>query len=218
MIDDAQVEETSQAETTAEASSAETQTPETTPETAPAATPEDSKAVKAVPYERFSEVVKTKNQLEQEVRALRAQQTPVKDAPQEDAIKQQLDSYLRELGYVNKEELEAKEADKQLENDMKSLSDKYSGKDGRPKFERDKVLQYAADNLIGNLEIAYKQMHEAELLDYAIKQATGKLKPTKTEVSDGSGSTQIGATQDDLLRQAQSGDDEAMKTLIKRAL
>jgi transposase len=174
--------------------------------------------VKAVPYERFSEVVKTKNQLEQEVRALRAQQTPVKDAPQEDAIKQQLDSYLRELGYVNKEELEAKEADKQLENDMKSLSDKYSGKDGRPKFERDKVLQYAADNLIGNLEIAYKQMHEAELLDYAIKQATGKLKPTKTEVSDGSGSTQIGATQDDLLRQAQSGDDEAMKTLIKRAL
>jgi hypothetical protein len=218
MLDDAQT----QAETTAEASSAENQTPETTPEPIAENTPvepqEDSKAVKAVPYERFSEVVKTKNELEARIAELESQKAAPHNQDRDAEIQRELDRRIKALGYVSKAELEVQEADRKLEKNIQSLSEKYSGKDGRPKFERNKVLEYASDNLIGNLEVAYKQMHEAELLDYAIKQATGKLKPTRTEVSDGSGSTQIGTTQDDLLRQAQSGDDQAMKTLIKRAL
>lgn len=218
MIDDAQVEETTVAEETAEAPSAENQTEETTQEETQA----DSTQGKTVPYDRFSQVVKTKQQLEARVKEMEAQlQTPKMQNPsnpEEEAVKQQLEKYLADLGYVKKAELDQKEADRQLEENIKSLASKYDGKDGRPKFDRTEVLEYAADNLIGNLEVAYKQMHEAELLDYAIKQAMGKTKGVKSEVSDGSGSSQIGTTQDDLKDAAAQGDEEALKTLIKRAL
>lgn len=211
---DVQVDSTEQAETTAEASSAENQTEVATQE----ATPEKRQPTKVVPYDRFESVVKTKQQLEAELAELRANRGTEQPFNQEQVIKQQLDKYLSDMGYVKKEVLEEKEADRKLEESIKSLSQKYDGKDGRPKFDREKALQYAADNLIGNLEVAYKQMHEAELLDYAIKQATGRIKPTKTEVSDGSGSSQIGETQNDLLSSAKAGDEDAMRTLIKRAI
>lgn len=211
---DVQVESTAQAETTAEAPSAENKTEVATQE----ATPEKRQPAKVVPYDRFESVVKNKQQLEAELAELRANRSTAPVGDQEQVIKQQLNKYLADLGYVRKEELAEKEADKQLESDIKSLSQKYDGKDGRPKFDREKALQYAADNLIGNLEVAYKQMHEAELLDYAIKQATGRIKPTRTEVSDGSGSSQIGETQNDLLSSAKAGDEDAMRTLIKRAI
>lgn len=211
---DVQVESTDQAETTAEASSAENKTEVATQE----ATPEKRQPTKVVPYDRFESVVKTKQQLEAELAELRANRGTEQPSNQEQLIKQQLDKYLSDMGYVKKEVLEEKEADRKLEESIKSLSQKYDGKDGRPKFDREKALQYAADNLIGNLEVAYKQMHEAELLDYAIKQATGRIKPTKTEVSDGSGSSQIGETQNDLLSSAKAGDEDAMRTLIKRAI
>lgn len=211
---DVQVESTDQAETTAEAPSAENKTEVATQE----ATPEKRQPTKVVPYDRFESVVKTKQQLEAELAELRANRSTAPVGDQEQVIKQQLDKYLSDMGYVKKEVLEEKEADRKLEESIKSLSQKYDGKDGRPKFDREKALQYAADNLIGNLEVAYKQMHEAELLDYAIKQATGKIKPTRTEVSDGSGSSQIGETQNDLLSSAKAGDEDAMRTLIKRAI
>lgn len=211
---DVQVDSTEQAETTAEASSAENQTEVATQEE----TPEKRQPTKVVPYDRFESVVKTKQQLEAELAELRANRGTEQPFNQEQVIKQQLDKYLSDMGYVKKEVLEEKEADRKLEESIKSLSQKYDGKDGRPKFDREKALQYAADNLIGNLEVAYKQMHEAELLDYAIKQATGRIKPTKTEVSDGSGSSQIGETQNDLLSSAKAGDEDAMRTLIKRAI
>lgn len=211
---DVQVESTDQAETTAEAPSAENKTEVATQE----ATPEKRQPTKVVPYDRFESVVKTKQQLEAELAELRTNRGTEQPSNQEQLIKQQLDKYLSDMGYVKKEVLEEKEADRKLEESIKSLSQKYDGKDGRPKFDREKALQYAADNLIGNLEVAYKQMHEAELLDYAIKQATGRIKPTRTEVSDGSGSSQIGETQNDLLSSAKAGDEDAMRTLIKRAI
>jgi len=211
---DVQVDSTEQAETTAEASSAENKTEVATQE----ATPEKRQPTKVVPYDRFESVVKNKQELERQLAELRTNRGTAPAGDQEQVIKQQLDRYLSDMGYVKKEVLEEKEADRQLEDNIKSLSQKYDGKDGRPKFEREKALQYAADNLIGNLEVAYKQMHEAELLDYAIKQATGRIKPTKTEVSDGSGSSQIGETQNDLLSSARSGDEDALRTLIKRAI
>lgn len=215
-----------QAETTAEASSAANKTVETTQET-----PQENSDSnpKTVPYERFSEVNNYKKELESKISALEAQIQSFKPAtsekptnPEEEVVKQQLDKYLKELGYVSKTELEQqerqKEADRQLENTISKLSSKYDGKDGRPKFDRSKVLSYAAENLIGNLEVAYKQMHEAELLDVAIKEALGKTKGVKTEVSDGSGKAGVSETDDDLLQAAKRGDSDALKTLIRRAI
>lgn len=218
-------QDVTQVEETTEASSAENQTDETIQEE----TQDDSGSTsKTVPYERLQEVINSKNELKGEIDRLRAefakiQQNKVDSPtdppnPQEETVKQQLNKYLKELGYVSKEELEQKEADRQLEQTIDSLSGKYNGKDGRPKFEKNKVLEYAQKNLIGNLEIAYKQMHEAELIDFAVKQALGKTKGVKSESSDGSGSTQVGTTQSDLLEAAKDGDSDAISTLIKRTL
>lgn len=225
MNEDVQID-AQQAEETAETSSVENQTEETTQD----ASQEDSNQTsdKSIPYDRFQEVINSKNELKKEIEALKQQmagfQTKKEENPsapsnpQEEVVKQQLDKYLKELGYVSKQELEQKEADRQLETHIESLSKKYDGKDGRPKFDKSKVLEYAQSNLIGNLEIAYKQMNEAALLDFAIKQAMGKTKGVKTEVSDGSGSAQVGTTQGDLIQAANSGDKDALATLIKRAL
>lgn len=218
-MEDNQTDVIDTTETTVDAPSAENETTETTQEV----TQDDSMspAVKAVPYDRFAEVIKNKQQLEARVKELEGKVTPQVDAQPnayDEVVKQQLDKYLKELGYVSKQELEQKDADQQLEKNIEQLSSKYDGKDGRPKFDKTKVLNYAADNLIGNLEVAYKTMNEASLMDWAIKQAITNSRGTKTETSDGSGSTQIGTTQDDLYKAAQNGDDEAMKILIKRAI
>lgn len=212
-----------QAETTAEAPSAENETVETTQD----AGQEDSETTsKTVPYDRFQEVISSKNELKKEIDALKAQfgeiqaaKTPASPPnPQEEVVKQQLDKYLKDMGYVNKAELEQKEADQQLQNNIKALAEKYNGKDGRPKFDKSKAIEYAQQHLIGDLEIAYKQMHEAELMDYNFKVMLGKTKAVKTETSDGSGSADFGTSSSDLMNAAARGDKDAMAALIKRAI
>lgn len=214
-----------QAETTAEASQAENETDQTTQEDQTTETQEDSDSQpKTVPYERLQEVIKSRKDLESKISDLegrleRLQSDDTRDTnPQENQVKQQLDKYLKELGYVSRQELEQKEADKQLEGTLKSLSSKYNGKDGRPKFDKTKVLRYAADHMIGDLEVAYESMHNAELIDWHVKQALGKTKGIKSETSDGSGSSQVGTSQDDLKEAAARGDSSAIQALLKRAL
>lgn len=216
------VQDVQQVEATTEASSAENQTSETTQET----TQEDSSSTsKTVPYDRFQEVINSKNELKAEIDQIKsqiAQREPeaskAPENPQEEIIKKQLNTYLKDLGYVSKQELEQKEADRQLEQSIKDLEGRYNGKDGRPKFEKTKILEFANSKMIGDLEAAYKLMNEAALTDFAIKQALGKTKGVISEKSDGSGSSQIGSAQSDLLKAAQGGDEEAIDALIRRAL
>lgn len=214
MADEAQDVQT--VEETTETPSVETET--TTSE-------ESTEETKTVPYDRFREVIDSRKELEAKIAELESKVstfTPKPAAappnPQEEAVKQQLDKYLKDLGYVNKAELEQKEADKQLSDTISSLESKYNGSNGLPKFERSKILKYAQDNLIGNLEIAYKQMNEAAIMDARIKEALGKTKGVKSEVSDGSGSSNVGTTDNDLKTAATRGDRDALKTLIKRTL
>lgn len=213
-MEDQTQDATTQVETTTEASSAETQTQETSQE--PLQTQDAStEAEQTVPYARFKEVNDKYKELEKRYQD-QGNQTPrqTQPNPQADVIKQQL----KELGFVSREEIEQQKADEQLENSLKSLEKAYDGKDGRPKFNRQKVLEYASQNLIGNPEVAYKTMHEAELMDFAIKQATGKTKGVKSEVSDGSGSANMGTSNDDLMSAYQQGDSSAMRTLVRRAI
>ena len=218
-------QDVNQAETTAEAPSAENTTDMTTQDTDQG---DSDSASKTVPYERFQEVISSKNELKQEIDNLKVQlgqiqetkaQTPTAPPnPQEEQIKGQLDKYLKELGYVSKQELEQKEADKELAQSIESLSKKYDGKNGLPKFDKTKAIEFAQKNLIGDLESAYKLMNEAAIMDNAIKAALGKTKGVRTEVSDGSGSADVGTSQTDLKNAAMSGDKDAMETLIRRSI
>lgn len=215
-MDETTTQDVIQADVTAEASSAENQTDQTSQEE----TQDNSDKSQYVPYERFAEVNQKTKELERKLAEIEARssetktETPTAPIPQADLIKKQL----KELGFVSREEIEQQESDRRLQENIKSLSEKYNGKDGRPKFSKEKVVEYAAKNLIGNLEVAYKQMHEADLINWHITQAMSKSKGVKSESSNGSGSTEIGTTDADLKQAAQSGDRDAMLTLIKRAL
>ena len=59
-------------------------------------------------------------------------------------------------------------------------------------------------------------MKEQDLINFHVQQAIAKSKGVKTEASDGSGSTQVGVTNDDLKEAAMKGDRTALRTLIKR--
>lgn len=177
-----------------------------------------------VPYDRFREVnekAKRVEELERKLADIEARVAPQQPAnPQADAIKEQL----KAMGFAPREEVIAeirqeqmqKEQDAQIRQEVKDLSQRYSGTDGRPKFDGKAAMQYAVEHGINSLEAAYKLMHEKELTDWNIQQAISKSRGVQTEGSDGSGSSQVGTTNDDLRREALSGNEGAIHALVKR--
>jgi regulator of replication initiation timing len=226
MADEA-VNDVNAAET--ETASVPSDTNETTQESSesPDQTEEQStEETKSVPYSRFKEINDQAKQREQEVAQLRAEMEQLKTQsqanpeqktdPQIEQVKQQL----KQLGFVTREEQDAelrrREQDAQLATELSRLGNLYDGKDGRPKFDKQKVVDYALKNNIGNVETAYKALHEKQLLDWHIKNATSKTAGVKTEASDGSGSSQVGISNSDLKSEIGKGNKDALHTLLKR--
>lgn len=207
-------EETATADTSAETNEQETTHEET----------QDDSAEQSVPYGRFKQVNEEKKalarkieDLERKFESMSQKDTPQSD-PQKELVKNQLDQLLKEMGYVSQKELQQVEQDRQLKEEINSLKGKYSGKDGRPKFDPDQVIDFARERMIGDLEVAYQAMHQQQLTDWAVKRALSKSGSVKSETSDGSGSSQAGTTNSDLREAAKSGDKNALRTLIKRQL
>lgn len=189
---------------------------------------ETSKVSESVPYDRFAEVNSKNKRLEEEINEIRESLKELK-TPKETAAPQTTDpavaqqealirEQLKKMGFVSKEEIQQIEEDRKLDSTMSQLEQKYSGKDGKPKFNRRDILEYARDNQIGNLEAAYKLKYQAELIDAAIKEATSKTKAVKSESSDGSGAQNAGTTNQDLIAAAKKGDRSSILSLIKRQL
>jgi len=223
MIDEAQDVTTE----TTEASSAENQ-PEDTQEvqTDQSETTEEKKVSDAVPYERFAEINSKNKALEEEINkikeSLQSRQEPQAPATPETLAQKQQEALVREqlkkMGFVSKDEIQQIEADRELDSKLSSLEAKYNGKDGKPKFTRREVLEYARDNQIGDVEGAYKLMNYDQFLSLAAKQASSTNKPVKSETSDGSGSNEAGTTNQDLLSAVKKGDKSSLKSLIKRLM
>ena len=103
------------------------------------------------------------------------QQTVSQDTPEFQRAK----DFLKNLGFsptddiqkVVKDEISNFEARLVLDTEKARLENKYGGGDGRPKYDHEKVIKHAVSSGIYNPEAAYKDLHEAELLDWAIKQA-----------------------------------------------
>ena len=126
------------------------------------------------------------------------------------------------MGFLDQSEVDKRlkqiEEDQRLENSMQKLEAKYSGKDGRPKFDRVEMLKFARDRKMSDLEDAYRLKHWDSLMSYGISTAQGKTKPVKSESSDGSGSQNSGTTNSDLVNAAKKGDKSALNSFIKRLL
>ena len=188
---------------------------------------------KPVPYSQFreanlkaQEAERKTQELEGRLRDLEAKGTTggydaTKD-PAYQAQAQQLTNQLKDMGFVTKAEqeaeLERRDEDTQVQRELDSLESKYSGTDGRPKFVKQKVLDFALEKQIGDLEAAYKILNEKKLINWQIKQASSKTKGFKTETSTGTGSTEAGTTEKDLKDAIDKGDKSALQTYLKRRM
>lgn len=87
---------------------------------------------------------------------------------------------LRDLKFVQQEDVDRKiqeiEDRLALNTAHQGLENSYDGSDGRPKYDRHAVEDYMKKNGVYNPEVAYKAMHETELLDWALKKAEGSTK------------------------------------------
>lgn len=205
------------------------QTPQTTEGEVTASTaetkPEVSEDDRPVPYSRFKEVNERSKQYEAKLKevedrlaAMDKTSTPVD--PQEQQVKTLLNQY----GYLSRDEFQA-ELDKRearlredtaVQQELARLETKYDGKNGLPKFDRKKVVEFALDRRLADPEVAYKTLFEKEYLNWHIQHANDKSKGVKTESSDGSGAQPAGATNQDLMDEAMKGDDKAFDTMIRR--
>lgn len=88
---------------------------------------------------------------------------------------------LKKLGFVHKDELDAKvrsvEERVVLETEHARLKEVFNGQDGRPKYDPAEIEAYMRNKGIFDPEVAYKAKHEPELLDWHVKQASKKSKP-----------------------------------------
>jgi len=77
-----------------------------------------------------------------------------------------------------KEETAQSEKDRAFKAELDSLEKKYPGGDGRPKFDRSKVIakMREPDNRDFNPETVYEKVFRKELFDYEVKQALKKQK------------------------------------------
>lgn len=216
--DKGSVEETTSVSSDAEKNSQQTEEAETKVEATEEKVEAEGK-LPPVPYDRFDEIRRERDEL----RAKLAQGLQSPTAPKEptdptiQAVKQQL----KELGFVEKAEidqvLKQKDEDAQVQRQLDSLESKYSGTDGRPKFDRQRVLDYAVSKQILDLETAYKSLHEKELIDWHIRNAS-KGTALKTETSDGSGASNVATTDDDLKNAIQKGDRSSLTAFLKRRI
>lgn len=91
------------------------------------------------------------------------------DADLELAV-ERLAPILQKKGFITSQQKEDEDRANKYATDLKTLSSKYDGKDGRPVFDPSEVANYAKENGIFNLEAAYRDMHWKELIDFEKKQ------------------------------------------------
>ena len=97
--------------------------------------------------------------------------------------------YLRKLGFVHKEEQIQEREDNLLENNLQRLAETYDGKDGKPRFDRERVLEFCIQNGVSNPEYGYKLMNYDALKEFELRQA--KSAPIAPPSSGGEGGPRL---------------------------
>lgn len=140
----------------------------------------DDYRVKAETYEKELATLREKAQV------LDRLEGAFKPQVQADPVRQEADAALREMGYARIEDvqqmvqsiIEQKEMIRDFGSKIETLSAKYDGSKGEPKFVPEEVAKFMDDEGIKDPEKAYKLMHEDALADLKIKS---KMQPTYTE-------------------------------------
>ena len=122
------------------------------------------------------ELVRVKQELEAVKRA-QVSPTGQTPTPADTPDGQKALAYLESLGFPTKkavqEEIKALRDQIALDTEHGRLMSAYDGSDGRPQYDKTKVVQYGREHGIYDPEVAYKALHETELLDWHMKKANG---------------------------------------------
>lgn len=129
---------------------------------------------RTVPLQALQEERRKRQELEQRLSNLENSFKPsstseVSNPDLEDAISK-IEPLLRKRGFLTKDQVEEEKTASAYAEEMKSLSTKFDGKDGRPVFDAYEVSEFGKRNRIYNLEVAYEQMNKKELLDWSMKK------------------------------------------------
>ena len=110
-------------------------------------------------------------------------------APEPNLADPETVEYLRKLGFVHREELTQKEEDSILENNLQKLTESYDGRDGKPRFDRERVLEFCIQNGIASPEYGYKLMNYDALREFDLRQA--KSAPSAPPSAGGEGGPRV---------------------------
>jgi uncharacterized protein YydD (DUF2326 family) len=183
---------------------------------------------KRIPYDRFQEKVAELNEMKVQMAELKAKAevadrlgqafNPDVSSPEQRARQQQLDAARKELeqmGYVDKttvdqlveQKLSAYKWQERFVNQMDQLANKYTGKDGGPKFDKDEIARFMDDqmakgNQITDPELAFKIMHMDQLAE---SKAKAQKSSTYSEKPGGSVHTETDQRKADLAAASKTG-------------
>lgn len=119
------------------------------------------------------------SEAQRKIDELTAKQNAGEDLSDEDI--QKAKEAARKVGLVTSEDFRQfyaqERAAERLLDDVKSKEEKFDGKDGRPAFKAQEILEYMKDTGITNPEQAYKVKYEAELDAWKEQQLTKLKKP-----------------------------------------
>lgn len=174
----------------------------------------------SIPYSRFSEVVAEKNQYKakaemfdkiqsdpQYASQLLQQANPNAPVSQE----QQVKAKLQELGIPDSESVqkmvqEAIQQDRvyrEIDAKVAKLSNEWNGKDGKPKFDVEEIVEYGQKTGIYDPEAAFEVLHSKELAEYRAKQAKTGVKSER----QGKPVQNVGRDEDALVKEARKTGD-----------
>lgn len=96
---------------------------------------------------------------------------------------------LVQKGFITKQQKEEDDNARVYANQLKELSTKYDGNDGRPVFDPYEISEYAKETKVFDLETAYEKKYKKELFDYEVKKLNGEEitteKPGEKVFNDG---------------------------------
>lgn len=153
---------------------------------------------KTVPLQALQEERRKRQELEQRISTMEASFKPSSTSEDsnpdiEDAISK-IEPYLRKRGFMTKDQFEEDKSANAYAEEMKTLSSKYDGKDGRPTFDAYEVSEFGKKNRIYNLEVAYEQLNKKQLTDWEMKKTGTTSDTPETEKSGTSGYKESGNT------------------------
>jgi hypothetical protein len=169
---------------------------------------------------QYSPLVQQVQGLQARLNQLQSNQTPQQQVTAQNITDPETLNYLRQLGFITKEEfnqaLQQKEEENRLEDYLTTLETEYDGSDGKPKFNRQEVLQFCVNTGIADPEAGYKLLYEKELNEWNLKNVSKG--PTPPPVTKGTSGANIPKPKKITLGAPQNEEEVDLRTAMEQTL